>query len=64
MFQTSAIIIGFVLIFVLISGLIVLLHRGADDLDAWGIFVSRVLHGDRRSTRKLPRGPSAASPLN
>ena len=57
MFQTSAIIIGFVLIFVLVSGLIVLLHRGTDDLDAWGLFVARVLHGDRRSTRKLPRGP-------
>jgi hypothetical protein len=57
MFQTSAIIIGFALIFVLVSGLIVLLRRGADDLDAWGRFVSRVLYGDRRSTRKLPRGP-------
>jgi hypothetical protein len=57
MYQTWAIIIGFVLIFVLVSGLIVLLHRGADDLDARGLFVSRVLHGDRRSTRKPPGGP-------
>ena len=55
MLQTSAIIFGFVLIFVLVSGLIVLWHRGADDLDAWGLFVSRVLRGDCQSTRKSPR---------
>ena len=57
MFQTSAIIIGFILIFVLASGLVVLWRRGADDLDAWGRFVTRVLHGYRRPTRKLARGP-------
>ena len=57
MFQASAIIIGLILIFVLVSGLIVLWRRGADDLGAWGLFVSRVLRGDRRSTRKLPRDP-------
>ena len=55
MLQTSAIIFGFILIFALVSGLVVLWRRGADDLDAWGLFVSRVLRGDRQSTRKLPR---------
>jgi hypothetical protein len=55
MIQASAVIFGFILIFVFVSGLIVLWRRGAYDLDAWGIFVSRVLRGDRRSTRKPPR---------
>jgi hypothetical protein len=50
--QAWAIIFGLILTFVLISGLVVLWHRGADDLDAWGLFVSRVLRGDRQSTRK------------
>jgi hypothetical protein len=36
MLQTSAIIFGFILIFVLVSGLVLLWRRGADDLDAWG----------------------------
>jgi hypothetical protein len=53
MFQTSAIIFGFIVIFMLISGLIVLWRRGRDDLDAWGLFISRVLHGNQ-STRKPP----------
>jgi hypothetical protein len=55
MIQASAIIFGFILIFVLVAGLIVLWCRGADDLDAWGLFVSRVLRGDRQSIRKPPR---------
>jgi hypothetical protein len=53
--QASAIIFGFILIFVLASGLVVLWRRGADDLEAWGLFISRVLRGDRQSTRKPPR---------
>jgi uncharacterized iron-regulated membrane protein len=57
MVQISAIIFGCILIFVLVSGLIVLWHRGPDELDAWGLFVSRVLRGDRQFTRKLPRDP-------
>ncbi len=55
MLQTSAIIFGSILIFVLVSGLIVLWRRGADDLDAWGLFVSRVLRGDRQAARKPRR---------
>jgi hypothetical protein len=55
MIQASAIIFGFILTFVLVSGLIVLWRRGPDDLDAWGLFVSRVLRGDRQSTRKPAR---------
>jgi hypothetical protein len=54
MLQTSAVIFGSIIIFVLVAGLIVLWRRGADDLDAWGLFVSRVLRGDRRPTRELP----------
>lgn len=30
----------------LASGLLVLWRRGAEDLDAWGRFVSRILRGD------------------
>jgi len=37
-----------ILVFVLVSGLVVLWRRGADDLDAWGLFVMRVLRGERR----------------
>jgi hypothetical protein len=33
--------------FVLVSGLLVLWRRGADDLDAWGTFIARVIRGDR-----------------
>jgi hypothetical protein len=53
--QAWAIIFVLILIFVLVSGLVVLWYRGADDLEAWGLFVSRVLRGDRQSTRKPPR---------
>jgi hypothetical protein len=57
MLQTPAIIFGFILIFVLVSGLVVLWRRGADDLDAWGLFISRVLRGDRHGGRRaLPQG--------
>lgn len=55
MLQTSAIIFGFIVIFMLVSGLIVLLRRGRDDLDAWGLFISRVLHGDPQTTQNPPR---------
>jgi hypothetical protein len=34
--QTPAIIFGFIMIFMLVLGLIVLWRRGRDDLDAWG----------------------------
>lgn len=51
MIQASAIILGFIFVFVLASGLVVLWRRGADDLDAWGLFVSRVLRGDHQPTR-------------
>lgn len=44
------IILSFILMFVLVSGLIVLWRRGAGDLDAWGLFVLRILHGDARFT--------------
>jgi hypothetical protein len=54
MVQTSAIIFGSIVIFMLVSGLIVLWHRGPDDLDAWGLFISRVLHGDRPSSQGPP----------
>jgi hypothetical protein len=53
MLQISAIISGFILTFVLVSGLVVLFLRGADDLDSWGLFVARVLRGDSRAM-KLP----------
>jgi len=36
MLQASAIFCGFIMIFMLVSGLIVLWHRGSDDLDTWG----------------------------
>jgi hypothetical protein len=42
--ELSAIIIGFVLV----SGLVVLWCRGTEALDAWGVFVMRVLRGERR----------------
>jgi hypothetical protein len=54
MLQTPAIIFGFIVIFMLVSGLIVLWRRGRDDLDAWGLFISRVLRGDHQSPRKPP----------
>jgi len=54
MLLTSAIIFGFIVIFMLVSGLIVLWHRGSEDLDAWGLFIARVLHGDRPSTQEPP----------
>jgi hypothetical protein len=43
MLQTSAVIFGLIMIFTLVSGLVVLWRRGRDDLDAWGLFISRVL---------------------
>jgi hypothetical protein len=52
--QTSAIIFGFIVIFMLVSGLIVLLRRGRDDLDAWGLFISRVLHGGPSNNSNPP----------
>jgi len=54
MLQTSAIIFGFIVIFTLASGFIVLWHRGSEDLDAWGRFIARVLYGDQPSTQKPP----------
>ena len=51
MAQTTALILGFIVIFMLVSGLIVLWRRGRDDLDAWGLVISRVLRGDPQSTR-------------
>jgi hypothetical protein len=68
MFQVS-VIFCCIPILALASGLVVLWRRGADDLDAWGLFVSRVLRGDRRPARELPRGaagryPRAAQPTD
>lgn len=37
-----------IVLFTLTSGLVVLWWREADDLDAWGMFVMRVLRGERR----------------
>jgi hypothetical protein len=46
--EASAMVLtGVILIFVLVSGLVILLRRGAE-LDAWGSFVAHVLRGDRR----------------
>jgi hypothetical protein len=45
----AMVLMGVILIFVLISGLVILLRRGPAELDAWGTFVARVLRGDRRS---------------
>jgi hypothetical protein len=42
-------LLGFILIFVLVSGLVILCVRGPADLEAWGAFVARVLRGDKRS---------------
>ena len=53
-FETSAVVFGFITIFALASGLIVLWRRGRDDLDAWGLFISRVLRGDSRPARNPP----------
>jgi hypothetical protein len=44
---TSELVV-FIIGFVLVAGLVVLWRRGADDLDAWGLFVMRVLRGERR----------------
>lgn len=63
MLQISAIIGGFILTFVLVSGLVVLLLRGAADLDSWGLFVARVLRGDSRA-RKLPRNRTEELEMN
>ena len=38
-----------IVLFTLTSGLVVLWWREADDLDAWGMFVMRVLRGERPS---------------
>jgi hypothetical protein len=48
MFMTTGIILAVILALVLLSGLVVLWRRGPDDLDAWGLFVTRVLRGERR----------------
>jgi uncharacterized iron-regulated membrane protein len=50
MIQTPAIIFSFIMIFMLVSGLIVLWRRSRDDLDAWGLFIFRVLRSDPQST--------------
>jgi uncharacterized iron-regulated membrane protein len=47
--QGAALLFAIILIFVLVSGLVILWRRGPDELDAWGDFVARVLRGDRRS---------------
>jgi uncharacterized iron-regulated membrane protein len=41
-----------ILVLVLASGLVILWRRGADDLDAWGLFVVRVLRGERRGRER------------
>jgi len=45
----AVVLMSVIVIFVLISGLVILLRRGPVELDAWGAFVARVLGGDRRS---------------
>ena len=51
----TGLIYAALIVFVLVSGLVVLWRRGADDLDAWGIFVMRVIRGDRLDRhRRLP----------
>jgi len=59
--QVAGLIFGAILIFVLVSGLVVLWRRGADDLDAWGVFVMRVLRGERRRTAPPPDLPEKQS---
>jgi hypothetical protein len=54
MIQTPAIIFGFIMIFMLVLGLIVLWRRCRDDLDAWGSY-PRVLRGDPQPTRNPER---------
>ena len=49
MIQGAGLIFGVVILFVLVSGLVVLWRRGPADLDAWGLFVARVLRGERRT---------------
>jgi hypothetical protein len=50
--QGAGVLFAIILIFVLVSGLIILLRRGPEELDAWGAFVTRVLRGDRRSIER------------
>lgn len=38
--------------FVLVSGHLILWRRGADDLDAWGTFITRVIRGDQLDQRR------------
>ena len=66
--QASVIAFTVILLFVLASGLVVLWRRGAGDLDAWGLFVVRVLRGDPRNTNKrtnadLPATGDSDGPL-
>ena len=60
MIQGAAVLFAIIVIFVLISGLVILLRRGPDELEAWGAFVTRVLRGDRRSD-VTPAGWSGSS---
>jgi hypothetical protein len=54
MLTATGLIYTALIVFVLVSGLVVLWRRGADDLDAWGIFVVRVFRGDRRDRHRRP----------
>jgi len=47
--QGAALLFAIIVMFVLVSGLVILWRRGLDELDAWGVFVTRVLCGDRRN---------------
>jgi hypothetical protein len=63
MLQAPAIVVGMIFILVLASGLFVLCRRGADDLEAWGQFVSRILRGDNQSGHRPPRRPGKQTKL-
>ena len=52
MIQGAALLFAIIVMFVLVSGLVILWRRGPDELDAWGAFVTRVLRGDRRSIER------------
>jgi len=52
MIQAAGLIFVFILIFALVSGLVILWLRGPDDLEAWGLFVGRVLRGGDHGGRR------------
>jgi hypothetical protein len=56
-----------IILFVFVAGLLILWRKGAGDLDAWGVFVSRVIRGERssmsRRSQALPLTSATPHPV-